>query len=63
MRLYPPSKNLLPGGYFSRLPIATDADARFIIVCNEGYSSSLAAATLQEVGLRSATDLIGGFQA
>jgi rhodanese-related sulfurtransferase len=46
-----------------RLPIATDADVRFIIVCNEGYSSSLAAATLQELGLRSATDLVGGFQA
>lgn len=37
--------------------------ARVIIVCNEGYSSSLAAATLQELGLASATDLIGGFQA
>ena len=46
-----------------RLPIATDADARLIIVCNEGYSSSLAAATLQQLGLRSATDLVGGFQA
>ena len=46
-----------------RLPFATDADVRFIIVCNEGYSSSLAAATLQELGLRSATDLVGGFQA
>jgi rhodanese-related sulfurtransferase len=46
-----------------RLPIATDADARLIIVCNEGYSSSLAAATLQELGLRFATDLVGGFQA
>ena len=46
-----------------RLPIATDANTRFIIVCNEGYSSSLAAATLQELGLRSATDLVGGFQA
>jgi rhodanese-related sulfurtransferase len=46
-----------------RLPIAIDANTRFIIVCNEGYSSSLAAATLQELGLRSATDLAGGFQA
>jgi len=45
-----------------RLPIATGADLRLIIVCNEGYSSSLAAATLQELGLRSATDLVGGFQ-
>ena len=46
-----------------RLPIVTDADARLIIVCNEGYSSSLAAATLLELGLRAATDLVGGFQA
>jgi rhodanese-related sulfurtransferase len=46
-----------------RLPIATGDDVRLILVCNEGYSSSLAAATLQELGLRRATDLIGGFQA
>lgn len=46
-----------------RLPIATGADVRVIIVCNEGYSSSLAAATLRALGLRSATDLVGGFQA
>ena len=47
----------------NRLPLATDVDVRLIIVCNEGYSSSLAAATLQELGLRRATDLVGGFQA
>ena len=46
-----------------RLPIATGADVRLIIVCNEGYSSSLAAATLHELGLRSARDLVGGFEA
>jgi rhodanese-related sulfurtransferase len=34
-----------------------------ILVCNEGYQSSLAAATLQELGFARATDLIGGFQA
>jgi rhodanese-related sulfurtransferase len=38
-------------------------DQRVIIVCNEGYSSSLAAATLRRLGLRGATDLVGGFQA
>jgi rhodanese-related sulfurtransferase len=38
-------------------------DRRVIIVCNEGYSSSLAAATLQDIGVVRATDLIGGFQA
>jgi rhodanese-related sulfurtransferase len=46
-----------------RLPVATDANARYIVVCNEGYSSSLAAATLQELGLHRATDLVGGYQA
>ena len=46
-----------------RLPIATGVNVRLIIVCNEGYSSSLAAATLQDLGLRRATDLVGGFQA
>ena len=34
-----------------------------IVMCAEGYSSSLAAATLQEIGLASATDMIGGFEA
>jgi hypothetical protein len=34
-----------------------------VVVCNEGYSSSLAAASLQALGLHRATDVIGGFQA
>lgn len=46
-----------------RLPIVTGSDQRIIVVCNEGYSSSLAAATLRELGLPRATDLIGGYQA
>jgi rhodanese-related sulfurtransferase len=46
-----------------RGPYATGPDLRVVIVCNEGFSSSLAAATLQELGLRRATDLVGGFQA
>ena len=41
----------------------TDHDMKIIIVCNEGFSSSLAAASLQDLGLHRATDLIGGFQA
>ena len=45
------------------LPVAADTDIRYILVCNQGYSSSLAAATLRELGLRRATDLVGGFQA
>jgi rhodanese-related sulfurtransferase len=45
-----------------RLPEA-DARRRVILVCNEGYASSLAAATLRRLGLDDATDLDGGFQA
>jgi rhodanese-related sulfurtransferase len=46
-----------------RLPLATDRDVRYVVVCNEGFSSSLAARSLQELGLERATDLVGGFQA
>ncbi len=46
-----------------RIPQAADPDRRVILVCDEGYCSSLAAATLQRLGLRHATDLVGGFQA
>lgn len=38
-------------------------DRRIVIVCNEGYSSSLAAAALRDLGLHRATDLDGGYQA
>jgi len=38
-------------------------DLRIIVVCSEGYTSSLAAAALQDLGLRGATDLDGGFRA
>jgi rhodanese-related sulfurtransferase len=41
----------------------SDPDRELILFCDEGYQSSLAAATLQELGLRHATDLVGGFQA
>ncbi len=34
-----------------------------ILICNEGYSSSLAAATLHRLGQRCVTDVVGGFQA
>jgi rhodanese-related sulfurtransferase len=46
-----------------RIPEAGDPDRRVIVVCNEGFSSSLAAATLRRLGLRRATDLAGGYQA
>jgi rhodanese-related sulfurtransferase len=47
----------------ARLPVATDHDIQVIVFCSEGYSSSLAAISLQDLGLRRATDIIGGFQA
>jgi rhodanese-related sulfurtransferase len=37
--------------------------ARIAVICNQGYQSSLAAATVASFGLREATDVIGGFQA
>jgi rhodanese-related sulfurtransferase len=46
-----------------RIPEAVDADVRWIVVCHEGYASSLAAAALQTIGLRQATDMVGGFKA
>ncbi|GAA2135283.1 rhodanese-like domain-containing protein [Kitasatospora kazusensis] len=46
-----------------RIPEATGHDLRVIVVCSEGYASSLAAASLRELGLRLATDLDGGFVA
>jgi rhodanese-related sulfurtransferase len=47
----------------SRIPEAKDHQTRVIVICSEGYSSSLAAASLQDLGLINATDVIGGFQA
>jgi rhodanese-related sulfurtransferase len=47
----------------ARIPEAVDRDVEIIVVCSEGYSSSLAAASLQDLGLHRATDLEGGFRA
>jgi rhodanese-related sulfurtransferase len=46
-----------------RIPESDDRDRRIILVCNEGYSSSLAAEMLQRLGLPRATDLVGGYRA
>ena len=46
-----------------RLFVATGHDARVILLCSEGYASSLAAASLQKLGLWRSTDVIGGFKA
>jgi rhodanese-related sulfurtransferase len=47
----------------ARIPEATGHDVRWIVACQEGYTSSLAAASLLDIGLPRATDLEGGFQA
>lgn len=52
-----------PSSPHRRTDLELDVYTRVILVCNEGYSSSLAAATLRELGLRRATDLVGGYQA
>ncbi|MFH9424749.1 rhodanese-like domain-containing protein [Streptomyces sp. NPDC017529] len=46
-----------------RAPEATGHDRPVVVVCNEGYASSLAAVSLRQLGLYRATDLAGGFQA
>ena len=53
-RLDPASPHRIPGATYDR---------RVIVVCSEGYSSSLAAATLVDLGVERAADLEGGFQA
>ena len=45
----------------ARIPAAA-YDLHVVLMCNEGYASSLAAAALQDVGLHRATDLVGGFR-
>lgn len=46
-----------------RIPEATGYDRAVVVACRQGYSSSLAAASLQALGLRRATDMIGGVEA
>ena len=46
-----------------RIPEITDHEQVVVVVCSEGYTSSLAAATLQDMGFGNATDLAGGFRA
>jgi rhodanese-related sulfurtransferase len=46
-----------------RIPEATGYDVEVVVVCRQGYSSSLAAASLRAVGLHRATDLEGGVEA
>jgi rhodanese-related sulfurtransferase len=46
-----------------RLPEAGDPDRVVVVVCNEGYASTLAAVALRQLGLPHATDLDGGYRA
>jgi rhodanese-related sulfurtransferase len=47
----------------ARLPQAVDDDVEWIVLCSEGYTSSLAAASLLDLGLHHSTDVIGGYHA
>jgi rhodanese-related sulfurtransferase len=47
----------------ARLPWVAGHDMRLIVICVEGYTSSLAAASLLDLGLHQSTDVIGGYQA
>ncbi|KIP01792.1 hypothetical protein PHLGIDRAFT_123034, partial [Phlebiopsis gigantea 11061_1 CR5-6] len=47
----------------ARVPVADRYDLRVIVFCSEGYASSLAAASLRDLGLLNATDMVGGYKA
>jgi rhodanese-related sulfurtransferase len=46
----------------ARLPQAVDDDVEWVVLCSEGYTSSLAAASLRSLGLHRATDVVGGYR-
>jgi rhodanese-related sulfurtransferase len=47
----------------AKLPEAVDDDVEWVVLCSEGYTSSLAAASLIDLGLHKATDVVGGYHA
>ncbi len=47
----------------AKLPQAVDDDVEWVVLCSEGYTSSLAAASLIDLGLHRATDVVGGYHA
>ena len=47
----------------ARLPQAVGDDVEWVVLCSEGYTSSLAAAALKDLGLHRATDVVGGYHA
>jgi rhodanese-related sulfurtransferase len=52
-----------PASGYDDPALSGDLGRRLIVVCDEGYQSSLVAATLQDLGFTRATDLVGGFVA
>ncbi|PRC47425.1 sulfurtransferase [Mycobacterium sp. ITM-2017-0098] len=47
----------------ARIPQAVGDDVEWVVLCSEGYTSSLAAASLKDLGLYRATDVVGGYHA
>ena len=47
----------------AKIPEAVDDDVEWVVLCSEGYTSSLAAASLIDLGLHRSTDVVGGFHA
>ncbi|GAC1402716.1 MAG: rhodanese-like domain-containing protein [Mycobacterium sp.] len=47
----------------AKLAQAVDDDVEWVVLCSEGYTSSLAAASLRDLGLHRATDVVGGYHA
>lgn len=47
----------------AKLPQAEDDDVEWVVLCSQGYTSSVAAASLLDLGLHRCTDVIGGYQA
>lgn len=47
----------------ARIPEAVDDDVEWVVLCSEGYTSSLAAASLIDLGLHKSTDVVGGYHA
>jgi rhodanese-related sulfurtransferase len=52
-----------PNSEWSDPAVVAELDRQLIVICDEGYQSSLVAATLQRFGFEAATDVIGGFRA
>ena len=47
----------------AKIPEAVGDDVEWVVLCSEGYTSSLAAASLVDLGLHRSTDVVGGYHA